>query len=83
MERQRLEVAAHPCQRRHQLVRYVGEQKAARAIRGLQLLGALMQIARHLIERARQRGDFVAAFFVRASAQVACADQSSGILQAS
>ena len=54
VKRQRFEIAAHAGQRRHQLVRHVGEQQAPRAIGRLQLRRALLQIVRHLIECAAQ-----------------------------
>ncbi len=63
VERQRLEIAAHGRQRRHQLVRDVGQKQPPGAIGFLKLLCSRKQVARHLVERARQRGHFVAAIF--------------------
>ena len=83
VQRQRFEIAAHAGQRRHQLVRHVGEQQAPRAIGGLQLRRALLQIVRHLIERARERRHLVSAVFTRARRQIARADCARGVLEAS
>ena len=52
VKRERFEITAHAGQRRHQLVRDVCQQQPPGAIGGLQLLRALLEIVRHLIERA-------------------------------
>ena len=83
MKRERFEVAPHAGERRHQLVRYVREQQPSSAVGGLQLLGALMEIVRHLVERARQRRNLVAAVFARASRQIARTDFARGLFEAS
>ena len=72
--RQRLEVAAHRGHRRRQLVRDVGEQLAADAVGGGQRVGARREVVGHRVERARDRGDFVAAAIGRARRQVAGAE---------
>jgi hypothetical protein len=64
-------------------VRYVGEQEAPRTVGGLQLRRALLQIERHLIERAREGRHLVPAVLARAGRQIAGADFSSGVLETS
>ena len=52
---QRLDITENRRERRRQLVRDVGQQLAPRAVRGLERLRALLQLAGHLIERPRAR----------------------------
>ena len=80
--RQRLQVPAHRGERRHQLVRDIGQQHAPLLIRRLQLLGPRGQVLRHLIEGVRHRGHFIAALFAGARGEVAAAHFSCGYLQA-
>ena len=58
--RQRLGVAAHGGERRHELVRHVGEQLPSRAIRGGQCGRAGAEIVGHPVEGVRERADLVA-----------------------
>ena len=64
-------------------MRHVGEQQAPRAIGSLQLGGTLLQIVRHLIERVRESRHFVAAVFARARREIARADLTRSVLEAS
>ncbi len=69
--RQRLEVTAHRGHGCRQLVRDVGEQLAADAIGGQQRLGARGEVVGHRVERARHRGDLVAAAVGRSRGEIA------------
>ena len=80
-QRQGLEVAAHRGERRHQLVRDVGEQLAARAIGIVQLLHAGVEIGGHAIEAAGERRHFVAAVLGGADRGLAGADRGRGLLE--
>ena len=57
--REHLAVGAHRRQRRHQLVRHIGQQDAAGAVGGLQLLIAGSEIGRHAVECGGERRQFV------------------------
>ena len=68
---QRLEIAADGRQRRHQLVRDVGQQLAAHQVGLVQLVEARLELGRHPVERRRQGRDLVAAALGRARRRVA------------
>ena len=78
--RQRFEIAAHGRDRRRQLVRDVGEQLTAGAVRRGERLGAGREVVGHGVERRGDGGDFVAALRRRASRQIAGAESSRRIL---
>ena len=81
-QRQRFEIAAHRRQRRHQLVRDVGQQLPPRSIGVAQFLDASVQVGGHAVEAAGQRGHFVTAVLGRADGGLAGADRGRGLLQA-
>ena len=64
--REGLHIAADGGQRRHQLVRDIGEELPPGSVRGRERAGARLQIVGHPVEGAREIGDLVAAAFVRA-----------------
>ena len=78
---ERLDVAADRRQRRHQLVRHVGEQLAARAIGFGQRRRAAVEIGGHAVERARERADLVAAGFGRAHVGASLAERARRLLE--
>jgi len=70
-QRECFRVAANRGQRRHQLVRHIGEQLPPRAIGLHQLRLPRRQVGGHAIERGRDRGDFIAANLGRARGEIA------------
>ncbi len=78
---ERLDVAADGGQRRHQLVRHVGEQLPPGSVGGLERVGPLLELAGHLVERARERGDLVAAGLGRPDPKLARADRARCFLK--
>ena len=77
---ERFGVAANRGQRRHQLVRHVGQQLAARAIGFDELRLARRQIGGHAIERVGDRRHFIAADRRRARGQIAFAKSARRVL---
>jgi hypothetical protein len=77
---QRLGVAADRRERRHQLMRHVGEQLPARAIGLNQLLLPRRQIGGHAIERLGHRGHLVPADRRRARGEIPFTEPARRIL---
>ena len=63
-------------------MRDVCQEQPPGAISGLQLLRALLEIVRHLIERTGERRHFIAAILPSARRQIAGAYLARGILEA-
>ena len=63
-------------------MRHIGEQHSPRVIDRLKLRIARRQRRRHLIERLRQCGHFVAAVFASARREIAFTDFTRGMLEA-
>ena len=78
---ERLRVAADGGERRHQLVRHVGEQLTPRRVRGIQRGGACFELARHVVEGVRERADLVAAAVVGAHIGAPFADGAGGFFE--
>ena len=79
--RQRLEIAPHRGERRHQLVRHVGEQLAPRLVGCRQRCGPRLQVGSHAVEGSRQRSHFVAAVFGRAGGRIARTNPCRGVFE--
>ena len=78
---ERLGVAADGGERRHQLVRHVGEQLTARRVRGIQRGGACFELAGHVVEGVREGTDLVAAAVVGAHVGAPFADSARGFFE--
>ena len=77
---ERFDVAAHRGERRHQLVRDVGEQLPAGVVGRLERARAAGEFVGHLVERSRNRGNLVAADVGRARVQIAGAEALGCVL---
>ena len=78
---ERLDVAANRRQRRHQLVRDVGQELAAGAIGLRERRRAAVEVGGHAIERARERADLVAAGLGRPHVGVPVAERARRLLE--
>ena len=79
--RQSLHDGPHGSQRGLQVVAHPGDQVAAHVLGFLLAVGGFLELGRHLVEAARQFGDFVTSLDIDARVQIPGGDRAGGPVQ--